>query len=191
MNRLTALALLGVLALSCGGARGGGGTFSCSEGATQACACSGGGMGTSTCGSDGTFGACACDDASAPPMDAAMDVASDLAPDRAPTPDMMSCSADLRTDPMNCGACGRRCASTEACMAGVCQQRPMGMCPSQCRTSADCNPCNTPGDQGNYCCISNLCLYMSGACPTPTDGGTGPTPTGDVPTDLGDLGPLG
>ncbi len=27
---------------------------------------------------------------------------------------------DLRTDPNNCGACGHRCAATEACVAGVC-----------------------------------------------------------------------
>jgi hypothetical protein len=44
------------------------------------------------------------------------------------------------------------------------------MCPSSCRAESDCAPCRTPGDPGNYCCISGLCLYMSGACmPVGTD----------------------
>jgi len=52
---------------------------------------------------------------------------------------------------------------------------PAGMCPASCRADGDCNPCATPGDPGNYCCISGLCLYMTGACMAPApDGGSGP-----------------
>ena len=36
----------------------------------------------------------------------------------------------------------------------------LGMCPASCRADGDCNPA-TPGDPGNYCCISGLCLYMT------------------------------
>jgi hypothetical protein len=55
-----------------------------------------------------------------------------------------------------------------------------GMCPSSCRADGDCNPCATPGDPGNYCCISGLCLYMTGACKAPApDGGTTSPDGGD------------
>lgn len=37
-------------------------------------------------------------------------------------------------------------------------------CPSSCGANVDCAPCATPGDPGNYCCVSGLCLYMTGAC---------------------------
>ena len=56
---------------------------------------------------------------------------------------------------------------------------PAGMCPASCRADGDCNPCATPGDPGNYCCISGLCLYMTGACMAPApDGGTAPADGG-------------
>jgi hypothetical protein len=57
---------------------------------------------------------------------------------------------------------------------------PMGMCPASCRADGDCNPCATPGDPGNYCCISGLCLYMTGACMAPPpDGGSSGGDAGD------------
>ncbi len=76
---------------------------------------------------------------------------------------------NTQTDTAHCGACGTRCNSGETCSGGRCTP-PAGMCPSSCRAESDCAPCRTPGDPGNYCCISGLCLYMSGACmPVGTD----------------------
>jgi len=68
-----------------------------------------------------------------------------------------------------------------------------GMCPASCRSDSDCNPCATPGDPGNYCCISGLCLYMTGACAMPApDGGTGGSDGGDGgPDDSGSGGDTG
>lgn len=43
-------------------AGGDGGKATCVSGKTDACACAGGQMGVQTCGSDGTFGPCACAD---------------------------------------------------------------------------------------------------------------------------------
>ncbi|MEZ4390748.1 MAG: hypothetical protein R3A48_06590 [Polyangiales bacterium] len=41
---------------------------------------------------------------------------------------------------------------------------PASVCPSSCGSNADCNPCRSPGETGNYCCISGLCLYMTDMC---------------------------
>ncbi|MBL8604390.1 MAG: hypothetical protein JNK72_20865 [Myxococcales bacterium] len=52
-----------------------------------------------------------------------------------------------------------------------------GVCPSSCRSNADCNPCRDPSDPpgSEYCCTSGLCLFMSGMCSASTgDGGTNP-----------------
>jgi len=38
------------------------------------------------------------------------------------------------------------------------------VCPSSCGSNADCNPCRSAGETGNYCCISGLCLYMTDMC---------------------------
>ncbi len=68
---------------------------------------------------------------------------------------------------------------------------PPGMCPSSCRATSDCDPCRTAGDPGNYCCISGLCLYMTGACSAPVpDGGTSPGDGGGAPGDGGGDGGL-
>jgi hypothetical protein len=67
-----------------------------------------------------------------------------------------------------------------------------GVCPPSCQTAADCNPCRSPGDPAgsNYCCMSGLCLFMSGTCaPPPVDAGN-PVPT-DVDLNFGDLGDSG
>jgi hypothetical protein len=65
------------------------------------------------------------------------------------------------------------------------------MCPPSCTTNLDCNPCRTAGDPANYCCLSGLCIYMSGMCPDSPpppppggmgDGGMGMT-DGGVPMD--------
>ena len=96
-----------------------------------------------------------------------------------------SCSGacvNTQNNTANCGACGTRCNAGDTCVSGRCTP-PAGMCPSSCRTESDCAPCRTAGDPGNYCCISGLCLYMTGACgPVGTDGGSG---TGDDVPDAG------
>ena len=79
-----------------------------------------------------------------------------------------------------------------------------GMCPASCSNDGQCSPCAAPGETGNYCCISGLCLYMSGASAAPApdrgtpagDGGAdgggdgGADAGGDVPgdADFGDTG---
>ncbi len=67
-----------------------------------------------------------------------------------------------------------------------------GVCPPSCQTERDCDPCRAPGDPAgsNYCCMSGLCLFMSGVCaPPPVD--AGPPPTTDVDLNFGDLGDTG
>ncbi len=68
-----------------------------------------------------------------------------------------------------------------------------GDCPASCTTSAECDPCRTADtpDTVRYCCISGLCVSMTGSCSVGGDGGT-PDGTGDAaeggsPTDGPDL----
>jgi hypothetical protein len=234
-------ATLVAILTACSGARGGiTPPATCSPDTAEDCTCEGGGSGTRTCQSDGTFGACAC-----PGQDAtvAMDaVANDLpapdltAPDRGvtctaprldcdgnpangcetdtassashcgrcsnPCPAGRSCVSgvcasascasgqtscggacvNLQTDARHCGACGNVCPAGNTCTAGRCAP-PAGMCPSSCRNESDCAPCRTPGDPGNYCCISGLCLYMTGACGPVGGADSGPTGGGDASPD--------
>jgi len=67
-----------------------------------------------------------------------------------------------------------------------------GICPPSCQTASDCNPCRSPGDPpgSNYCCMSGLCLFMSGVCAPPTTVDAGSLPT-DVDLNFGDLGDTG
>lgn len=64
-----------------------------------------------------------------------------------------------------------------------------GVCPSSCAVAADCNPCRDPSDPpgSTYCCVSGLCLYMSGMCPSGgnTDAGGGGGGGGDGGSDGG------
>lgn len=60
----------------------------------------------------------------------------------------------------------------------------VGMCPSSCASNAQCLPCRTPTDPGEYCCISGLCLYTTGMCAAlPTDGGLAPDAFTEGPLD--------
>jgi len=71
------------------------------------------------------------------------------------------------------------------------------VCPSSCGASSECDPCRTSDTPSTvqYCCISGLCVSMTGTCPAFTDGGPGdampsdaaeggadaPDPTDDAP----------
>lgn len=41
-------------------------------------------------------------------------------------------------------------------------------CPSSCGSDIDCNPCRTSSDPDSvrYCCLSGLCISMTGVCPS-------------------------
>ena len=62
----------------------------------------------------------------------------------------------------------------------TCQRYLPGQCPASCATNTDCDRCRAPGETGNYCCISGLCLYMTGACGVTPDGGTPDVATPDA-----------
>ncbi len=50
-------------------------------------------------------------------------------------------------------------------------------CPSSCTADLDCDPCRTSSDPSTvrYCCLSGLCISMTGVCPSGmmTGGGDG------------------
>ena len=66
-------------------------------------------------------------------------------------------------------------------------------CPSSCGSDIDCDPCRTASDPSTvrYCCLSGLCISMTGVCPGGMtmppggDGGTGGDggADGGLPTD--------
>jgi hypothetical protein len=49
------------------------------------------------------------------------------------------------------------------------------VCPASCGASSECDPCRTADTPSTvqYCCISGLCVSMTGTCPAFTDGGPG------------------
>ena len=67
------------------------------------------------------------------------------------------CDADLTRDPLNCGACGRRCATTP-CMAGVCTwcRAPLSLCSGTCydllTSTQHCGTCSTRCTGSTLCC---------------------------------------
>jgi len=91
------------------------------------------------------------------------------------------CEADTSTSAAHCGRCNNPCNAGDTCSGGRCNP-PAGVCPSSCRAESDCAPCRAAGDPGNYCCISGLCLYMTGACMSAPP---------DVPGTGGDAAPDG
>lgn len=76
---------------------------------------------------------------------------------------------------------------------GPTPDRGGGDCPASCTTSAECDPCRTADtpDTVQYCCISGLCVSMTGACNVPgdvpsadsmgSDASEGGSPFDDVP----------
>lgn len=60
-----------------------------------------------------------------------------------------------------------------------------GDCPASCTTSAQCDPCRTADtpDSVQYCCISGLCVSMTGSCTV-----SGDVPTGDTSSDASEGG---
>ncbi|MDO9015498.1 MAG: hypothetical protein Q8S73_13800 [Deltaproteobacteria bacterium] len=95
--------------------------------------------------------------------------------------DTNGCEVDTRTSNSHCGGCGLACAPGQRCVGGVCGSGPIA-CPSSCGTDLDCNPCRTSSDPDSvrYCCLSGLCISMTGICPSTlpdggfSDGGTSP-----------------
>jgi hypothetical protein len=74
-------------------------------------------------------------------------------------PDKIECSntcIDPKTDNKNCGACGKKCASTETCLKGVCIcVSPHTMCGGKCVSlsgdTANCGGC------GHVCGMKSKC----------------------------------
>ena len=68
-----------------------------------------------------------------------------------------TCDADLARDPLNCGACGRRC-STTPCTAGVCTwcRAPLSLCSGICydllTSTQHCGTCSTRCTGSTLCC---------------------------------------
>jgi hypothetical protein len=87
----------------------------------------------------------------------------------------------LQNDPLNCGACGTRCGSTERCCAGACvtvssDMQNCGMCGRVCTMSQTCmaGTCTPPTemDAGTMCDSVRLCtgglICCDGSC-VPSD----------------------
>ena len=156
----------------------------CVPGAQVACACVGGAAGAQVCTSDGTaLGPCMCPGAgeidAAVPADAGLDVGSMdagradagtlLPPLDVGWPDVVVDNGAVdRGGPFDTGVI-------------VTDRGGPVACPSSCGSDIDCNPCRTSSDPATvrYCCLSGLCISMTGVCPsgmmTPggSDGGAG------------------
>lgn len=65
---------------------------------------------------------------------------------------------------------------------GPTPDRGGGDCPASCTASAECDPCRTADtpDTVQYCCISGLCVSMTGACNVPGDVPPGDSTPGDA-----------
>ncbi|MBI5514748.1 MAG: hypothetical protein HY909_13315, partial [Deltaproteobacteria bacterium] len=102
------------------------------------------------------FALSACPGASTPPSggDASMDTTPTC------TSAQLLCGAtcaSVMTDSLNCGACGRRCADSERCMAGACQT----VCPAgqqACTSGAD------GGQGGAVCALLSTDRNHCGTC---------------------------
>ncbi len=81
----------------------------------------------------------------------------------APSAACAGACVDLQSNALNCGACGRACASAESCMAGACrlacpdgQSACSGTCVDLRSNARNCSAC------GNACASGESC--MAGAC---------------------------
>ncbi|MDB4928646.1 MAG: hypothetical protein JWM10_1130, partial [Myxococcaceae bacterium] len=81
----------------------------------------------------------------------------------------------------------RACPGGQACSNGVCGA---AVCPSSCGADVDCGPCRTSSDPDSvrYCCLSGLCISMTGVCPSEMMMGN---PDGGSTTDSGSTTPDG
>ncbi len=106
--------------------------------------------------------------ADAPVTDAPLDVASDRVTVDVPAMDVLVCSGaltrcgaacvDTATDERNCGLCGRVCATSQACAAGVCR----------CVPSCAGRVCGDDGCGGSCgACVSPHVCTEAGACVCP------------------------
>lgn len=91
------------------------------------------------------------------------------------------------------GTVDRGTTDTQRVDRGPAPDRGGGDCPASCTTSAECDPCRTADtpDTVRYCCISGLCVSMTGSCSVPGDvpmsDGTGDAAEGGDPSDAPDL----
>src|SRR5581483_1708007 len=71
---------------------------------------------------------------------------------------------NIQTDAYNCGACGKRCAYTDECVAGAC--KPRGCPAGQVMATGYCVDLNW--DWGNCGTVGNACaggqVCANGAC---------------------------
>jgi hypothetical protein len=83
-----------------------------------------------------------------------------------------SSCADVKTDPANCGSCGRACEASEACSAGACVGECPGgtaACAGSCRNletdSAHCGGCDSPCASA-FTCSGGACVAEGGGAPS-------------------------
>jgi hypothetical protein len=101
----------------------------------------------------------------------------------------------VATDPLNCGGCGTKCGTSEACVDGKCTTTcPSGqsVCDNQCATlqtdAKNCGACGKGCAVGEVCsngacatsCASNLITCGSGDAATAGDAGDDAAETGDA-----------
>jgi hypothetical protein len=107
----------------------------------------------------------------------------DAASDAGGGADGSSCSFDLATDPLNCGACGVACRPDQHCHAGKCACRPQWQdCDGGCSNPAtDGDHCGTCGQFcGIYQCARGACADRHSACFGGEAGAPCATPGGSV-----------
>src|SRR5262249_27593308 len=80
---------------------------------------------------------------------------------------------DTRSNPANCGACGRACPAATVCAAGVCQTtctvpgttNCAGACVDLTNNAANCAACGRACTDGQLC-VASTCACTQGTRPT-------------------------